>query len=69
MGTISNGGFFSIYTGDEIDIGFNYRYLLDILGQIKGQNVKIGFQDGISPVTLQDTDDSDALFVLMPMRV
>jgi len=57
------------YAGDEMDIGFNYRYLLDILAQIKGQNVKIAFQDGISPVILQDTDDPNALFVLMPMRV
>jgi len=57
------------YTGEELDIGFNFRYLLDILAQIKGQNVKIGFQDGISPVTLQDTTDANALFVLMPMRV
>ena len=57
------------YSGEEMDIGFNYRYLLDILAQIKGQNVKIGFQDSISPVILQDTDDQNALFVLMPMRV
>jgi len=59
----------TVYAGEELDIGFNYRYLLDILAQIKGQNVKIGFQDGISPVTLQDTADANALFVLMPMRV
>lgn len=59
----------AVYKGEELDIGFNYRYLLDILAQIKGQNVKITLQDGVSPVILQDAADTTALFVLMPMRV
>ena len=59
----------AVYTNEELDIGFNYRYLLDILAQIKGQNVKISLQDGVSPVILQDAADTSALFVLMPMRV
>lgn len=57
------------YMNEELDIGFNYRYLLDILAQIKGQNVKITLQDGVSPVILQDAADTSSLFVLMPMRV
>jgi len=59
----------AVYTGEELDIGFNFRYLLDILAQIKGQNVKMLLQDGVSPVILQDAADSSSLFVLMPMRV
>ena len=59
----------ALYKGEEMEIGFNFRYLLDILGQIKGQNVKMLLQDGVSPVLLQDATDSSSLFVLMPMRV
>ena len=59
----------AVYQGDAMDIGFNYRYLLDILAQIKGQNVQILLQDGVSPVVLKDAADESALFVLMPMRV
>jgi len=59
----------AVYTSEDLDIGFNYRYLLDILAQIKGQNVKMTLQDGVSPVILQDAADTTALFVLMPMRV
>ena len=59
----------AVYTGEELDIGFNFRYLLDILAQIKGQNVKMTLQDGVSPVILQDAADTTTLFVLMPMRV
>ncbi|MBE6446486.1 MAG: DNA polymerase III subunit beta [Alphaproteobacteria bacterium] len=57
------------YTGDEIEIGFNFRYLLDILSQIKGEESEMRFEDGVSPVILQDVKDTDTLYVLMPMRV
>ena len=54
---------------DSLEIGFNYRYLLDILGQVKGDTVRMKLQDGTSPVILQDETDHSSLFVLMPMRV
>ena len=57
------------YTGDDLEIGFNFRYLLDILGQIKGGTVQLLMNDSISPVILKDTSDANALYVLMPMRV
>ena len=57
------------YTGDEIEIGFNFRYLLDILSQIKGEQSEMRFEDSVSPVILQDVKDTDTLYVLMPMRV
>ena len=59
----------AVYSGDETDIGFNYRYLLDILAQIKGPTVRLCFDDGTTAVILQDTTDDKSLFVLMPMRV
>ena len=57
------------YIGTELDIGFNFRYLLDILSQIKGGTVRFNLSDSISPVILKDTADENALYVLMPMRV
>ena len=57
------------YTGEELEIGFNFRYLLDILGQVKGGMVRLKLNDSISPVILTDAKDENALYVLMPMRV
>ena len=57
------------YDGEPLDIGFNYRYLLDILAQIKGGTVRFSFKDAMAPVILQDANDTSALYVLMPMRV
>lgn len=59
----------AVYDNEPLEIGFNYRYLLDILTQVKGENVQIMLQDGTSPVILQDEADKAALYVLMPMRV
>ena len=59
----------AVYAGEDLDIGFNFRYLLDILSQIKGGTVQLLMNDSISPVILKDTTDPNALYVLMPMRV
>lgn len=59
----------AVYDAGDLEIGFNYRYLLDILGQIKGGTVQMRLNDNVSPVVLCDAADSSALYVLMPMRV
>ena len=57
------------YEHDALEVGYNFRYLLDILAEIKGDNVKISFSDSSSPSVIHDTSDSSAIYVLMPMRV
>lgn len=57
------------YESDALEVGFNFRYLLDILTEIKGENVQISFADGSSPSIIRDTSDASAIYVLMPMRV
>lgn len=57
------------YGSDVMEIGFNARYLLDILAQIEGDTVKAELADSASPTILRDGEDTQALYVLMPMRV
>ena len=57
------------YEHDALEVGYNFRYLLDILNEIKGDNVEISFSDSSSPSVIHDTSDSSAIYVLMPMRV
>jgi DNA polymerase-3 subunit beta len=57
------------YGADGIEIGFNARYLLDILGQIDGDSVEVHLADAAAPTLLRENDKSSALYVLMPMRV
>jgi len=57
------------YDGALLDIGFNARYLLDILQQIEGEGARFTLADATAPAIIQDTSDASALYVLMPMRV
>jgi len=56
--------------GDEaLEIGFNARYLLDVAGQIEGENAVFELADSGSPTLVRDEADEHALYVLMPLRV
>ena len=52
-----------------LEIGFNARYLLDIASQIDGSNILFALEGSGSPALIADSDDSQATYVLMPMRV
>lgn len=54
---------------DNLEIGFNARYLLDITSQIEGDGCRLTLADAASPTIIQDTSDASALYVLMPLRV
>ncbi len=57
------------YDGALLDVGFNARYLLDIMQQIEGEGARFNLADATAPAIIQDTADASALYVLMPMRV
>jgi DNA polymerase-3 subunit beta len=54
---------------ESFEIGFNARYLLDIVGQIRSDNAVFLFNDAGSPTLVKEDGESKALYVLMPMRV
>ncbi len=57
------------YDADDLEIGFNARYLLDIAGQLEGEDARFMLADPGSPTMVRDSEDMSALYVLMPMRV
>jgi DNA polymerase III subunit beta len=57
------------YADDSLEIGFNARYLLDIAGQVEGENAVFELADSGSPTLVRDEADEKALYVLMPLRV
>ena len=57
------------YAGEELSIAFNARYVMDALNAVKAKEVRLGFQDSLSPARIVPTDDDDSLAVVMPMRV
>lgn len=56
------------YGAAPMEIGFQARYLNDVIEQIGG-DVEFRLNDSQSPALVQDASDPSALYVLMPMRV
>ena len=57
------------YGDEELEIGFNSKYLIDITQQINGDSARFALSDAASPTIVRDSTDPSALYVLMPMRV
>lgn len=53
----------------KIEIGFNSRYILDVMSVIEGKTVTCLFKDPFAPVIIEDDSDSSFQYVVMPMRV
>jgi DNA polymerase-3 subunit beta len=57
------------YGGDSIDIGFNVTYLLDVLNNLKCDNINIALGDANSSALITIPDNADFKYVVMPMRI
>jgi len=57
------------FDAEGLEIGFNAKYLIDVSHQIDGETVTFKFADPSSPTIIYDEEDTDALYVLMPLRV
>ena len=57
------------YSGDGLEIGFNVSYLLDVLGVLSGERIKLSLADPNSSALLEESEDGDSLYVVMPMRL
>lgn len=57
------------YTEGDLSIGFNARYLIDILANLDSEKVCLSLRDQLSPGLITPLDDNDYLAVIMPMRL
>ncbi|HMX67289.1 MAG TPA: DNA polymerase III subunit beta [Microthrixaceae bacterium] len=57
------------YEGTELTVAFNPEYLMDGLEVTPGDEVVLQTRDAQRPAVLRTTDESDFLYLLMPVRV
>ena len=58
------------FTGDYLELGFNARYLMDVLEVISGDVIQLGITDELSPVVIKPVGEEEVyISVIMPMRV
>ncbi|MCU6454336.1 DNA polymerase III subunit beta [Sphingomonas sp. A2-49] len=57
------------YVGPALTIGFNARYLGEVLGHLNADQIEATFTDSAGPALWRDREGANATFVLMPLRV
>lgn len=57
------------YNGDAMKIGFNARYILDVLGTIQEDIVQLELDGQLSPGLIRPQGDANYTCVVMPMRI
>ncbi len=55
--------------GKEVEVAFNYRYLLDGLNNIFSDKVIIGLNDSVKPVMIRPVGDLNYIYIVMPIKV
>ncbi len=54
--------------GEEVEIGFNNRYLLDALRYARTEQVKVQINGPLSPVKILPPEGEDFLYLVLPVR-
>ncbi len=57
------------FAGDAIEIGFNARYVLDVLGAILEDDVKLELGGQLDPGVIRPAGPTEFVGVIMPMRI
>ena len=57
------------YEGPSIEVGFNVSYLQDVANVISSESLRITLADSNSSALVEDPDNGDSLYVVMPMRL
>lgn len=57
------------YKGEDLDIAFNARYMIDMLEAIEDEKVRIKLKDSLSPGIICSPDTGDFTYIIMPMRL
>ncbi len=58
-----------VYSGNDIEIGFNVNYMLDVLNVTNSEMVQAALRDSNSSFLLTYPDQTDCKYVIMPMRL
>lgn len=57
------------YSGQEMEVGFNVQYLLDVTSALKNDDVQISINDPNSSALVEEAGGGRSKYVVMPMRL
>ncbi len=56
------------YKGEDFQVNYNPKFVLDILKNVSGKKVEFSFSDPGKPSIIKDCGNSELLYVVMPLR-
>ncbi len=57
------------YQGEELQIGFNVSYLIDVMNVLSSENIRMTLLNANSSALIESTENDGNLYVIMPMRL
>jgi DNA polymerase-3 subunit beta len=58
-----------LYKGNDLKIGFNAKYIMDVLTSIEDEEIDLDLKDQLSPGVVRPKADKNYTCVIMPMRI
>jgi len=58
----------AVFKGDNVDINFNYRYIIDCFQSIASDSVSLQFNGAAKPMVIRGVGDPSFLYLVMPMN-
>ena len=55
-------------TGEEVQLGFNYKYFFDCFQSINSDSVSIKINGAQKPIIVSGVSDNSFLYLIMPMN-
>jgi DNA polymerase-3 subunit beta len=57
------------YNGDNLNIGFNPSYILDVLKVIDSEKLIMKFNNNMSPAIIKSFEDETYKYMILPVRL
>ncbi len=55
--------------GPSLEIGFNSKYLIDVLRAIDDESIRLEFKSGVKPCLAKPIEGDDYLYLILPVRL
>ena len=68
MGKVLESVFIKL-EGEDIEIGFNSKYFIDVLRIIDSEEVYLDFTTNVSPCIIKPTDSNNYTYLVLPVRI
>lgn len=59
----------SVQNGENLNIAFNSRYLLEGIKVIESENIELNFMGGLNPCIINGVSEEDYIYLVLPVRL